>query len=145
MSSISVLTVLQSSLFQDDLFPPTKDDAAVVSIPEWLGGVTRLPNKVSLKGNLQSGLRIAAAVSAPAPAAAPVSLQIKPSAPAASSPAMQPKSSFTPKPLGQTSAPSPVSSGPVPPVGEAALLKAWHAQQKEIEELKQKLAQLGGR
>ena len=56
---------------------------------------------------------------------------------AASQPPASPglgRASFTPAPV-----------GPTPPQGEAALLKAWHAQQKEIDELKKKIAQLEGR
>lgn len=35
--------------FQEDLFPPTKQDEAVLSANEWLGGENREPNRVSLK------------------------------------------------------------------------------------------------
>ncbi len=119
----------------------------MVSIAEWLSGVTRLPRTVSLKGSLQSGIRNPHSMSAPAqaaPAASSPKFQIKaqPVSAPAPSPAPAQTSSFAPKPLGSA---TPAQSGPVPPQGEAALLKAWHAQQKEIEDLKKKIAQLEGR
>ena len=142
---------MQSSLFQDDIFPPTKEDAAVSTIQEWLSGVNRLPNKVSLKGNMQSGLfnRGGATAAAPAPVAAAVQSKpqfgiasVKSSVVSSSSPKTQ-----SPAPVRATFTPavSAAPAAPAPPSGEVALLKAWYAQQKEIDELKKKIAQLEGR
>ena len=57
---------LQSTLFQDDIFPPTKDDAAVMTAEEWLSGVNRQPHKVSLKGDMKSSVLHVTAAAAPA-------------------------------------------------------------------------------
>eukprot|EP00042_Codosiga_hollandica_P039896 m.337405 g.337405 ORF g.337405 m.337405 type:complete len:481 (+) comp55719_c0_seq1:590-2032(+) len=127
----------KSTLFQDDLFPPTKEDAAIMTVAEWLSGVTRQPKKVSLRGNQATSLVSVASLSAPQ--AAPV---------AAASPKPVVKA-VTPAPAQVKPAPvsvaAPAVSTPQPPQGEQNLLKAWHAQQKEIEDLKKRIAQLEAR
>ena len=46
---ISFYVPRKSTLFQEDIFPPTKKDEAVLSAEEWLAGENREPNRVSLK------------------------------------------------------------------------------------------------
>jgi WD40 repeat protein len=49
----------KSTLFQDDLFPPTKDGSAVLSAEQWLAGENAEPNMVSLKGGYEPPARAA--------------------------------------------------------------------------------------
>ena len=135
----------------------------MVTIQEWLSGVTRLPNKVSLKGNIPSAFNRSAPASTSSVAATPSTLSVQSPSPLASSPAMQPKFGGASKPsstapiFGVNKPATPAASTPAfkpsvsaapaapePPKGEAALIKAWYAQQKEIEDLKKKIAQLEG-
>ncbi len=44
-----LLVLLQSTLFQEDIFPPTKVDAANVTVDRWLAGENAVPTKFSLK------------------------------------------------------------------------------------------------
>ncbi|EGD80680.1 coronin-2B [Salpingoeca rosetta] len=46
---ISFTVPRKSTLFQEDIFPPTKKDEAVLSAEEWLAGENREPNRISLK------------------------------------------------------------------------------------------------
>ena len=76
IACITFLTqCLQSTLFQDDIFPPTKDDAAVMTAEEWLSGVNRQPHKVSLKGDMKSSVLHVAAVAAQPAASSPAPQQ----------------------------------------------------------------------
>jgi coronin-1B/1C/6 len=45
---ISFTVPRKSTLFQDDLYPPTKEPVAVMSAEEWLAGKAAKPNKVSM-------------------------------------------------------------------------------------------------
>jgi hypothetical protein len=118
--------------------------------------------QVSLKGSMQSAPTMGRAVSVATPAAPTTTITSAPmaraftSAPSiakantpVASPAVQPKFTPSSKPVSAAPSPAPTrapaasSSSAEPPSGEIALLKAWYAQQKEIEELKKKLAQLG--
>eukprot|EP00043_Microstomoeca_roanoka_P029542 m.22216 g.22216 ORF g.22216 m.22216 type:complete len:524 (+) comp9272_c0_seq1:45-1616(+) len=47
---ISFTVPRKSTLFQDDIFPPTKKDEAVLTAAEWLSGMNREPNLISLEG-----------------------------------------------------------------------------------------------
>lgn len=40
---------LQSTLFQEDIFPPTKEDKALLSADKWFAGANAVPTKFSLK------------------------------------------------------------------------------------------------
>lgn len=46
---ISFTVPRKSTLFQDDIFPPTKQAVAVMTADEWVGGKTVKPNYVSMK------------------------------------------------------------------------------------------------
>jgi hypothetical protein len=47
----------KSTLFQDDIFPPTREPVAVLTAEEWATGQTKPPNKMSLKDNFVSASR----------------------------------------------------------------------------------------
>lgn len=76
--------LLQSTLFQDDIFPPTKEPVPSMTAEEWIGGANTPCNKVSMKegfvtekrtvktGGLNKGLGKGLNASKPAAAAKPV-------------------------------------------------------------------------
>eukprot|EP00730_Choanoeca_flexa_P005602 TRINITY_DN11984_c0_g2_i1.p1 TRINITY_DN11984_c0_g2~~TRINITY_DN11984_c0_g2_i1.p1 ORF type:complete len:473 (+),score=156.09 TRINITY_DN11984_c0_g2_i1:26-1420(+) len=49
----------KSNLFQEDLFPPTKEDAAVLSAEQWLAGENAEPKRISLKDGYKPPARAA--------------------------------------------------------------------------------------
>ena len=51
------MSALQSTLFQEDLFPPTKADSAILSAEEWLAGQNAEPELVSLKDGYEPPAR----------------------------------------------------------------------------------------
>lgn len=46
---ISFIVPRKSTLFQEDIFPPTKKDEPVVSAADWMAGANAAPSKVSMK------------------------------------------------------------------------------------------------
>eukprot|EP00054_Salpingoeca_dolichothecata_P032470 m.266147 g.266147 ORF g.266147 m.266147 type:complete len:453 (-) comp30123_c0_seq1:31-1389(-) len=52
----------KSTLFQEDIFPPTKEDVAVLKAEEWLSGTDRMPGKISLKDGYKPPARAQLAV-----------------------------------------------------------------------------------
>lgn len=99
---ISFTVPRKATVFQEDIFPPTREFSALTTAEEWLGGVDKQPSMVSLKGGYEPPARAKFATTAKVAEAK--------------------------------------STGPEPPKGEKELLKAWHAHEAEIKELKAKLA-----
>lgn len=58
----------KSTMFQEDIFPPTKEDVPVLTADEWAAGKNKNPNKISLKNGYTPPTR--AAFEAPEGAAA---------------------------------------------------------------------------
>jgi hypothetical protein len=54
---VSFTVPRKSTLFQDDIFPPTKKDVAVLSAEEWLGGTDAEPEYFSLKDGYEPPAR----------------------------------------------------------------------------------------
>jgi len=98
---VSFIVPRKSTLFQEDIFPPTKVDSATISPEQWLAGENVVPTKFSLKdGYVPPARTEMAAVDQPAQG----------------------------------------DELERPPEGEKALLKSWHSQRDEINQLKAKLA-----
>eukprot|EP00053_Salpingoeca_punica_P020415 m.211512 g.211512 ORF g.211512 m.211512 type:complete len:456 (+) comp18430_c0_seq1:49-1416(+) len=65
---ISFIVPRKSTLFQEDIFPPTRKDEALLSASAWMGGQNATPTKVSMKeGYVQPTVQLE--TSAPAAAA----------------------------------------------------------------------------
>jgi len=114
----------KSTLFQEDIFPPTREPVAVMTSDEWKGGANKPAKLMSLKDNFTAVKRSSkappgAAKKAAAPAKAPVA------APAAAA-----------------AEPAPASGGGIPK-DVKGLTRAWYAHEKEIRELKKKLDAAG--
>merc|ERR1711916_46589 len=52
----------KSTLFQEDIFPPTKEDCAVLSAEQWLAGENAEPRRISLKDGYEPPSRATLAV-----------------------------------------------------------------------------------
>eukprot|EP00049_Salpingoeca_infusionum_P017191 m.352076 g.352076 ORF g.352076 m.352076 type:complete len:465 (-) comp16432_c0_seq1:247-1641(-) len=101
---VSFTVPRKATVFQEDIFPPTKADEAVISAEDWLAGSNAEPKMVSLKDGYTPPAR--------------AKLQVQEAAKKAAE----------------------VPAADAPPKGEKELLKAWHAQKKEIEALQAQLA-----
>lgn len=107
----------KSTMFQDDIFPDTREAVPTLDAAAWANGAVAVQKTISLRGYKggQSGT---------APAKAPTNIQPK-----------------APAPQRTSSAPVEADTSGAPK-GEAALLAAWHANQKEITDLKKAMATL---
>ena len=103
-------------MFQEDIFPPTREPVFVCSAEEWAGGTVCKPKMYNLKDGFKSQSRVGA------PAGG------------ASKPAAKPF-----KPSGATRATSGSGAGGAP-TDVSKLTSDWHAHTAEIKELKTKLA-----
>jgi len=148
IEAISFTVPRKSTLFQEDIFPPTREAAPTMTAAEWAGGANNPPKFVSLKdgfvaakrstkGSVGGGAAVApakpAVVSAPKPTPAPVT---------AAKPAVKvnPYAAKKAAAAAASSPSAPADSGV--PVGEAALTEAYHAHVAEIAALKAKVAEL---
>jgi len=113
---ISFTVPRKSTMFQEDIFPPTREPVFVCSAEEWAGGAVCKPKMYNLKDGFKSQSRVGGGSSGPSkPAAKPF------------------------KPSGATRATSGSGAGGAPTdVGK--LTSDWHAHTAEIKELKTKLA-----
>eukprot|EP00052_Salpingoeca_macrocollata_P030484 m.319729 g.319729 ORF g.319729 m.319729 type:complete len:457 (-) comp23391_c0_seq1:165-1535(-) len=73
---ISFIVPRKSTMFQEDIFPPTKRDEPVCTIADWLAGADSTPSKVSLKEGYEPPARaemekVEAATAAPLDVEAP--------------------------------------------------------------------------
>ena len=88
---ISFTVPRKSTLFQDDIFPDTKDFVPVITAEEWIAGENRNPKMMSLKDNFVQGTRqgvatMKASAASKAASGSGVTSAVK-KAPAASKPA----------------------------------------------------------
>lgn len=141
----------KSTLFQDDLFPPTREPVSVLTAEQWATGQNKPPNKMSLKdGFVQKGRGGPSAVSSGGSAKAvsygggggSSAAASKPT-PAASKPAGNPYAKAKGNPYAKAPAaatPAAASGGGDVPTDVDGLTDAYHAHVKEIKTYKTKLA-----
>lgn len=121
---ISFVVPRKSTLFQDDIFPDTRDLKPTISSADWAAGGNGTIKKISMKpffDKSSGGSSSTAATTAV-------------------------KKSGIKSTLGSSAAaPKPAAGGGAgaPPTDVAGLTAAWHAHTKEIADLKAKLAALG--
>lgn len=145
---ISFTVPRKSTLFQDDVFPPTRDPVAVISASDWAAGGDKTSNRLDMrefyKGKTSSkpkGLGGGVtAVAAPKPAGlAKVAIQKK--ATPAPAPAQAPAAVSKSKPAA-ASAPEVTPTDEVMPKTLKGLREAFTSHVAEIKALKLKVAQL---
>jgi len=158
----------KSTLFQEDIFPPTKEPVAVLTAEEWAGGATKPPNKMSLKDNFVAVSRSSKASgggasaktvsygakkptpAAAKPSAATTAARVNPYATKKAASGVNPYAKTAaapdPEPAPVAAAPAPAAVAPKspaagePPTSVEELTEAWHAHKGEIKAFKTKLA-----
>jgi hypothetical protein len=120
----------KSTLFQEDIYPPTKEPVAVLTADEWLAGQTKPPQMMSLKDNFVKVSRTGGAKVGVAPAkVAGVNPYAKAPAAAAAAPAKPAVTASKPaagvNPYAKKAAPAPAPApAPEAPAAEAAAAPA---------------------